>query len=181
MKVSRFLHCDDWVGKIMLATFVFGMWVYGSTKPEQGPAAPHPDLRFDNGIRNAGSWYDSTNGIVHLKFGFDDLLSLDVLHIDAHPKGSIDAGSWTEYYAGPITVQQPLSLEIPDATNMVIWLWSEYVEPEHVVTNGVFHMNGVIRVMDPGDTNDFFTTFPLRLGEENKGIPLSPDPRQGGN
>lgn len=154
------------VGTALSAPLVVAMLVYGGSK------------HFDSGISNNGTWWDSTNSVLYLSFNYQAVLSLDVLHVDARPVGSTNAADWVSYWHGPITTPQPVSIEMPDATNLSIWVWSEYVEPEHVVTNGVFHMNGVMRKIDPGNTNEFFVTFPLRLGDENKGFPTEPDPRQ---
>ena len=46
---------------------------------------------------------------------------------------------------------------VPDATNMQVVCWAEHVPPIHVITNGVYHLNGVMRAMGDAGTNDWIT------------------------
>lgn len=133
------------VGIIMAGPFIVKMVSYGSNKP------PTHLWRFEfvNGVHDLGSY--CTNDLIHavwdyalafqpytLKAKYRDLtitnevgVCIDIWHdLDDVPVADMVA-EWT----------------VQDATNMSVVCYAEYVPPPHVVTNGVYHMEGVSRSM----------------------------------
>ena len=126
-----------------IATFV--LMLYAGTKP------PTHLWRFEfqNGVRDTGSY--CTNDVIHaewdyapayehytLKAKYRDLtftnevgVCIDVWHdLEDVPVASVSA-EWT----------------VLNATNMSVVCYADFVPPPHVVTNGVYHMDGVSRSM----------------------------------
>lgn len=129
----------------LIATIV--LMLYAGTKPPQ----PTHLWRFEfvNGVHDLGSY--CTNDLIHavwdyalayqpytLKAKYRDLtitnevgVCIDIWHdLDDVPVADMVA-EWT----------------VQDATNMSVICYAEYVPPPHVVTNGVYHMEGVSRSM----------------------------------
>ena len=60
---------------------------------------------------------------------------------------------------------------VPDATNMQVICWAEYVPPVYVLTNGVYHLNGVMRAMGNAGTN-YWVTPGIRIIDGSR--PIAP-------
>ena len=100
---------------------------------------------FNLGLHDAGSSYDQTEGTLYARWTYDESVAgyafrwaysvndgeyvqlPDAMVSDGSAVASIDAG--------------------PDDT-VRVQCYPKYVPPIHVVTNGVYHMDGVMRSMD---------------------------------
>lgn len=129
------------------------------TKP-----SPDPSMRVDTDrtfIRFRGGRL--TSDAVVLEWLYDPMVEDDVLHIDVRAKGSND--EWTPVYRGPTWGQYPKNAghiggwsgTIVDAVNKECYIWTEYVPPDIVHTNGVYHLDGVMRAMDDATERKFVT------------------------
>ena len=106
-------------------------------KPTPVPAA---QLRWDQGLRDNGS--AATNDAVFIRGTYDPIMAGDALHVDYRDRAIADsADGWTRGYDGTVSdLADGFSVTIPDATNMVVWIWSEYVVPAPTHTNGEYRI-----------------------------------------
>lgn len=134
-----------------LAAFVVGtaLTVYCSaTKPQPVPSAT---LRFDRGLHDNGSV--ATNDHPVIRGTVDPLYALDALHVDYRPKSSTNALDYVRAYDGRTAdLLAGISLFIPDCTDMLVWIWSEYVEPPPEHTNGEYRLDYVTRPIEDAGT-----------------------------
>lgn len=115
-----------------------------ATKPQPVPKAT---LRFDRGLHDNGSV--ATNDHPVIRGTVDPLYTLDALHIDYRPKSSTNALDYVRAYDGRTTdLVAGIRLFIPDCTDKLIWIWSEYVEPPPEHTNGEYRIDYVTRPFD---------------------------------
>jgi len=98
---------------------------------------PSATIVFDTSLYNNGSV--ATNDYPTICWTYDQLIANDVLHIDARPKGSTNATDWIQYYEGHV-IDASWTGYMPSCTGMTIYVWSEYVQPSPVSTNGVYHL-----------------------------------------
>lgn len=112
-------------------------------KPTPVPSAL---LRWDRGLADNGSV--ATNDTVSIRGTYDPLMANDALHVDYRPKWITDSpDGWTRAYDGGVSdLADGFAVTIPDATNMVIYIWSEYVEPAPTHTNGEYRIIYVGRI-----------------------------------
>ena len=142
-------------GGSALAAVAFGAYALmvawagnDGNKPKPTPSAT---LRFDVGLYDQGSI--ATNDYPVIAWRFDPWLAEDTVHIAARPKGSTNELDWTYYHTGPVadTIWRGF---MPACTGMVIWVWSEYVPPAPVHTNGVYHLEYMAEPMDWKPANE---------------------------
>lgn len=115
-----------------------------ATKPKPTPSAA---LRFDRGLHDNGSV--ATNDHPVIRGTVDALYTLDALHIDYRPKYSTNALDYVRAYDGRTTdLIAGISVFIPDCTDKLIWIWSEYIEPPPEHTNGEYRLDYVTRPLD---------------------------------
>ena len=115
-----------------------------ATKP---PPTPSATLRFDRGLHDNGSV--ATNDHPVIRGTVDPLYTLDALHIDYRPKASTNALDYVRAYDGRTTdLIAGISVFIPDCTDKLIWIWSEYIEPPPEHTNGEYRLDYVTRPLD---------------------------------
>jgi len=105
-----------------------------SNKPTPTPEAT---IVFDTSLYDDGSV--ATNDCPTIRWTYDPWIANDVLHIEARPKGSTNETDWIQYYVGRVT-DASWTGYIPACTGMTICVWSEYVQPSPVSTNGVYHL-----------------------------------------
>ena len=112
-------------------------------KPTPVPSAL---LRWDRGLADNGSI--ATNDTVFIRGTYDPLMANDALHVDYRPKWITDSpDGWARAYDGAVgDLADGFTVTIPDATNMVVWIWSEYVEPAPTHTNGEYRIIYVGRI-----------------------------------
>ena len=121
--------------------------LYAGTKPPQPTHLWR--FEFQNGVHDAGSY--CTNDLVHaewdyapayepytLKAKYRDLTFTNEVGVCLDP--------WHDLADVPVAAMSA-EWTVPNATNMSVLCWAEYVPPPHVVTNGVYHMEGVSRSM----------------------------------
>ena len=142
-------------GGSALAAVAFGAYALmvawagnDGNKPKPTPSAT---LRFDVGLYD--QWSIATNDYPVIAWRFDPWLAEDTVHIAARPKGSTNELDWTYYHTGPVadTIWRGF---MPACTGMVIWVWSEYVPPAPVHTNGVYHLEYMAEPMDWKPANE---------------------------
>ena len=112
-------------------------------KPTPVPSAL---LRWDRGLADNGSI--ATNDTVFIRGTYDPLMANDALHVDYRDRTITDSpDGWARAYDGAVgDLADGFTVTIPDATNMVVWIWSEYVEPAPTHTNGEYRIIYVGRI-----------------------------------
>ena len=161
-RYSRFAKSHP-IEAAFVAVVASSFIAFGSTKPPPGPAHLWR-FEFTNGVHDAGSvcvgdeirasWSCDIPVLAHtLKAFYQDLTvtnslgeCVDALHeLDSVPVADF-SHTWT----------------VTDAERMRVVLYAVYVAPPVVHTNGVYHLNGVMRAMD--DSDRFVTPgVPIRV------------------
>lgn len=142
---------------VMLA---FGLTLYAGTKPEvKHLFACAWETRWLSNVQNSVSDDD----VVTLTWKFSEFVINDELHIDVRDKDSTDDEDWVTVFKGNAhgtssftdTYNGSWSGVIEDATNKVAYLWFDYTPPPIVHTNGVYHLDGVMRPMNAKNDGQF--------------------------
>jgi hypothetical protein len=100
---------------------------------------------FEMGIADAGSTYDAAEGVLEARWTFPSALANYEFVWKYCPEGShewfdLPTGKVGDGYARAI-IERGLEL-------VHIVCYARYVAPPMVVTNGVYHLSGVMRTMD---------------------------------
>jgi len=147
--VSKVCRMLMWLGPVGFALCLPGivcLFCYGSTKP------PAHIWRFEyaNGVSDNGS--HCTNDLICASWTYS-LAAMEFTLRAAYQDLTVTnaAGQCTD----PLH-QLPDALvrdgshvwEVPNATNMRVVVYAQYVPPPAVHTNGVYHLNGVMQTMD---------------------------------
>lgn len=113
------------VGAIMgAALFVVCAIYYGGSKSV---------FRFDTGLTNNGSY--TTNNLVHAAWTFSGIPSASAVYIACRESGSTN--EWAEI-AETVASARVWDGTLANATNYDFWVYSSYIPPEPVHTNGVW-------------------------------------------
>ena len=128
-----------------LAAFV--LMLYAGTKPPQPTHLWR--FEFENGVHDSGSY--CTNDIIHAEWTYApayETYFLKANYRDLTVTNEIGACIDVWHTLDGVQVTD-MSAEwfVPNATNMHVICYAEFVPPPHVVTNGVYHMEGVSRSM----------------------------------
>lgn len=154
-----------------VAAFLVGA-VLAALHADKPAPVPSAYLRWDRGLADNGSV--ATNDTVFIRGTYDALIASDTLHIDYRPKSSTNALDWASAYVGVTSdLAAGITRTIPDATNMVIYVWSEYVPPSPVHTNGEYRITHVAR-LDGGAANAPRYVTPRTPIKADGGRQLSP-------
>ncbi|MBQ3808660.1 MAG: hypothetical protein II840_11970, partial [Kiritimatiellae bacterium] len=153
------------------AAFLVGA-VLAALHADKPAPVPSAYLRWDRGLADNGSI--ATNDTVFIRGTYDQLMANDTLHIDYRDRASTNALDWVRAYNGVVSDLGPgITMTIVGATNMVIWVWSEYVPPAPVHTNGEYRITYVGSVTNsPPETPRYvLPRTPVKTAE---GVQLSP-------
>ena len=111
------------------------------------------DFRYmaETGVYDAGSWIDEETGEVHALWTYDQWVAAYKLKwFYTYKYEEIERGPFqmpdADVSAGHAEYTLPTAGE--DWESVVIYCYTEYVQPVHVVTNGVYHLSGVMRSID---------------------------------
>lgn len=128
-----------------VAVFLVGA-VLAAQHADKPAPVPSAYLRWDRGLADNGS--AATNDTVFIRGTYDPLMANDALHVDYRPKWITDSpDGWARAYDGGVSdLADGFAVTIPDATNMVIYIWSEYIEPAPTHTNGEYRIVFVARL-----------------------------------
>ena len=134
------------VGCMLVGPFVSKMIAYGSTKPT-------PDhlwrFQFENGLHDMGSY--CTNDVIHAEWDYAPVLdgyALRATYRDLTITNEVGVCIDAWHYLENADVSDMVAeWFVPDATNMEVVCYVLYVPPVHVVTNGVYHVSGVMRTL----------------------------------
>lgn len=128
-----------------VAAFLVGA-VLAALRADKPTPVPSALLRWDRGLADNGSV--ATNDTVFIRGTYDPLMANDALHVDYRPKWITDSpDGWTRGYDGRVSdLADGVPVVIPDATNMVVQIWSEYIEPAPTHTNGEYRISFVARL-----------------------------------
>ena len=160
-----------------IGVFLIGA-VLGALYADKPTPIPSATLRWDTGLADNGSV--ATNDLVFIRGTYDQLMATDALHIDYRPKSSTDPFDWMRGYDGVVSaLSAGFTVLIPDATNMVIYIWSEYIPPSPIHTNGEYRATYVGSVTNsPPDAPRYVTPRTPIKGKDDEGeeIHLAPPP-----
>ena len=121
---------------------------------------------WDAGLSDNGSY--GTNDMLSVAWDYADYLANDTIYIDMRETGSTN--KWQRFWSGPVSDGSVFGY-VEGATNYTVYAWTAYVPPDTVVTNGVYHISGVMHPMDEANTNAWITpATPIRAN----GRTLSP-------
>ena len=104
---------------------------------------------FENGVRDSGSY--CTNDLIHASWTYQPAYAAYTFkwaYRDMTLTNEVGV-IVDEWHSLPDALVSDGSAEatVTNATNMEIVCYAQYVPPPHVVTNGVYHMEGVSRTM----------------------------------
>lgn len=113
-----------WIERLFLAFLVVGMIHYGATKSI---------IRWDAGLRDEGSVI--TNNLVQIRWSYFGIPAASTVYIDYR-----ESGTTNEWQSLGETVASALAWdgELADATNYDYYVYSTYIPPVPVHTNGVW-------------------------------------------
>lgn len=128
-----------------VAAFLVGAVLAAQYADKPAPV-PSATIRWDRGLADNGSV--ATNDTVFIRGTYDALMASDALHVDYRQRSIVDTpDGWTRGYDGRVSdLADGFTVVIPDATNMVVWIWSEYIEPAPTHTNGEYRIVFVARL-----------------------------------
>lgn len=118
---------------------------YAGSDSNKPPDVTSARIVFDASLYDDGSV--ATNDYPTIRWRYDPWIAADVLHIDARPKGSTNDADWIGYYVGRVA-DASWTGYMPACTGMAIHVWSEYVPPSPVTTNGVYHLDYLAHPLD---------------------------------
>lgn len=112
------------IEKCLIGIFVCGMIYCGATKPT---------IRWDTGLYDDGS--EITNNTVAIRWRYSGIPSASTIYIDYRPNGSTN-----EWHGLGESVASALAWNgtVTDATNYDYYVYSTYIPPVPVHTNGVW-------------------------------------------
>ena len=133
------------LGRCLVPFLVAVLVLYGGSK------APGHLWKFNyqNGLHDLGSW--CSNDVIHAEWdyapayaGYAFRWCYRDLTITNEVGVCID-----EYHYLPDANVTDMTAEanVPGATNMEVVCYSQYIQPVHVVTNGTYHVGGVMRTL----------------------------------
>ena len=129
------------------ALSAFVLMLYAGTKPPQPTHLWR--FEFQNGVHDSGSY--CTNDIIHAEWDYApayEPYTLKAKYRDLTVTNEVGVciDVWKDLEDARVA---DMSAEwfVPNATNMHVICYAEFVPPPHVVTNGVYHMEGVSRSM----------------------------------
>lgn len=106
---------------------------------------------LETGIYDAGSWIDTDTGEIHALWTYEQYASGYKLKwfykykVGGEPRGPFELPD-ADVSAGHAEYTLPTAGEY--WKSVVVTCYTEYVPPIHVVTNGVYHLSGVMRSID---------------------------------
>ena len=133
--------------KAWFAIAAFVLTLYAGTKPPQPTHLWR--FEFQNGVHDIGSY--CTNDTIHAEWNYEPAFwpyTLKAKYRDLTITNEVGVciDVWHNLEDVPVAAMSA-DWFVPDATNMSVICYAEYVPPPHVVTNGVYHMEGVSRSM----------------------------------
>lgn len=136
----------DKVAAVVSVAAVIGMMLYG------GVGSGY-DFRFmaETGVYDAGSWIDEETGEVHAFWNYDQWAAgYKLKWFYTYKYGDEERGPFPMPDANVSACHAEYLLPTfgDDWESVVITCYTEYVRPIHVVTNGVYHLDGVMRSID---------------------------------
>ena len=130
---------------VAVGVFLLGS-VLAALHADKPTPVPSALLRWDRGLADNGSI--ATNDTVSIRGTYDPLMANDALHVDYRDRTITDSpDGWARAYDGAVgDLADGFTVTIPDATNMIVWIWSEYIEPAPTHTNGEYRIIYVGRI-----------------------------------
>ena len=159
-------------GWFLVATVAAVLWA--GTKPEP----PARVFTFSLGLHDAGSTYDETEGAAVARWTYD----APVAGYAFRWQYRINGGPWVQLPDYAVTDETAVAaIPAEPGDEVRIQCYPQFIAPPHVITNGVYHLNGVSRsIEDDGSGDPKFVPFTIPIyadlsdGEE---IPLTPTNR----
>lgn len=131
---------------------------YAGSDSNKPASAPSARIVFDVSLYDDGSV--ATNDYPTIRWRHDPWIADDVLHIDARPKGSTNDADWIGFYVGRVA-DLSWAGHMPACTGMTIHVWSEYVQPSPVTTNGVYLLDYLASPLDRAPEQESRRTWSL--------------------
>lgn len=136
----------DKVAAVVSVAAVIGLMLYGGVDSGY-------DFRFmdETGVYDAGSWIDEETGEVHAFWNYDQWAAgYKLKWFYTYKYGGEERGPYQMPDANVSACHAEFVLPTAgdDWEAVVITCYTEYVRPVHVVTNGVYHLDGVMRSID---------------------------------
>lgn len=113
--------------------------LYAGTKP------PSWTFAFNLGLHDAGSTYDQTEGAIVARWTWDD----PVAGYAFRWSYSVNGGDYVQLPDAKVSDGVASAhVDAGPEDSVRVHCYPQYVPPIHVVTNGVYHLGGVMRSMD---------------------------------
>ena len=151
-KLCKLLKFLGPIGCVMVLPCLAKLYVYGSTKPPQPP--PHLwQFVYENGLHDIGSY--CSNDTIHAAWDYAPAFEgapLMAMYQDLTLTNEVGVCIDT-YHPLESTWVSNMQADwyVPNAENMRVIVWAEFVEPPEVHTNGVLKLPGVMRSIDGSD------------------------------
>ena len=140
------------LGQIVGAAFLVALVLYGGTKAEQTWR-----FNFQNGLHDLGSY--CSNDVIHaswdyapayagyaFRWCYRDLTITNEVGVCIDEFHYLPDANVTDMVAEAV---------VPGATNMEVTCYAQYVQPVHVVTNGTYHVGGIMRSLAQTNEDDY--------------------------
>lgn len=159
-------------GWFLVATVATVLWA--GTKPEP----PAQVFSFNLGLHDAGSTYDATEGAAVARWTWDAPVAGYVFRWQYR----INGGAWVQLPDYAVTDGTAVAVIPAEPGDEVrIQCYPQFVAPPQVITNGVYHLNGVSRsINDGGSDSPKYVPFTIPVYANLSGgedIPLTPTNR----
>lgn len=141
------------VGFAVAMLGVIGLVIFAGTKP----IAHLWRFTFANGVHDLGSY--CTNDTIHAMWDYAPAyegyaLRCAVRDLTFTNEVGVCIDDW-HYLEDAAVADMVAEWYVPDATNYEVTCYAQYVQPQHVVTNGAYHVGGIMRSLAQTNEDDY--------------------------
>ena len=164
------------VGVALLGVVVFT--IYAGTKPDVPTHLWR--FQFENGVRDAGSY--CTNDLIHAEWTFSEMYAQYALRASYHDltftnEVGVCIDEWHQLEDAVVS-DAVAEWNVPDATNMEVVCYAQYIRPPDTHTNGTYQVYGTVRTLATTNspTPDYVTpnVRTYGIGDDGEEIELNP-------
>ena len=151
-RVCRLIMFLGPVGCLLAGPFIVKMIAYGGSKQTQTWR-----FNFQNGLHDLGSY--CTNDTIHAEWDYAPAYAgyaFRWCYRDLTITNEVGVCIDEFHYLPDANVTDMVAeAVVPGATNMEVTCYAQYVQPVHVVTNGTYHVGGIMRSLAQTNEDDY--------------------------